>query len=138
MDGFQGAVLSVKLKHIRTWTEMRRNNAKKYNELLREIEGITVPFESDCCKHVYHIYSILTKNPDNLLNALREKEIFCAKHYPVPLHLQKAYGSLGLGKGVFPVAEKTAEQQLSLPMFPELTDAQIKYVCSEIKRYIEE
>ena len=134
MDGFQGAVLSAKLKHISAWTDARRSNAKKYNDMLSEVDGITIPFEADYAKHVYHIYSILTQNPDRLLNALREKEIFCALHYPVPLHLQEAYHFLGLGKGSFPVSEKCAEQQLSLPMFPELTNEQIGFVCSEIKR----
>ncbi|HUT63504.1 MAG TPA: DegT/DnrJ/EryC1/StrS family aminotransferase, partial [Anaerolineae bacterium] len=135
MDGFQGAVLSAKLKHISAWTDARRSNAKKYNDMLSEVDGITIPFEADYAKHVYHIYSILTQNPDRLLNALREKEIFCALHYPVPLHLQEAYHFLGLGKGSFPVSEKCAEQQLSLPMFPELTNEQIGFVCSEIKRF---
>jgi len=137
MDGFQGAVLNVKLKHLPTWTEARRNNAKKYHEQLCEVDDITVPFEADYAKHVYHIYSIRTQNPDSLMTSLREKEVFSAMHYPVPIHLQEAYHFLGLGKGSFPVAEKCASEQLSLPMYPELSEEQIGYVCSEIKRSIE-
>jgi len=138
MDGFQGAVLSVKLKHLSTWTEARRNNAKKYHEQLIELNNITLPIEADYAKHVYHIYSILAINPDKLMNYLREKEIFCAMHYPVPIHLQESYRFLGLGKGSYPVAEKCAKEQLSLPMYAELTDEQIHYVTSEIRRYFKE
>ncbi len=133
MDGFQGAVLSTKLKHLPYWTEARRNNAKKYNELLNGFDNIIVPFEADYSKHVYHIYAIHNQNPEKLLKDLREKEIYCARHYPIPLHLQKAYNFLGYNKGSFPIAEKCAEQQLSLPMFPELTNEQIEYVVSQIK-----
>ncbi len=132
MDGFQGAILRVKLKHLPDWTDARRKNAKLYSELLAGVDGIILPYEADYAKHVYHIYAIRTQNPDKLLDDLREKEIYCAMHYPIPLHLQEAYKSLRYHKGDFPVAEKCAEQQLSLPMFPELTEEQIEYVTSQI------
>ena len=136
MDGFQGAVLSVKLKHLETWTELRRKNAGLYNELLSDIDGIIIPKEAEYGRHVYHVYSVRTKNSDNLLEKLRERDIFCAMHYPVPLHLQDAYKEIGKGKGSFPVAEICAEEQLSLPMYPELTEDMITYTASEIKKLL--
>ena len=138
MDGFQGAVLGVKLKHLSNWNKKRRNNARKYHEQMVELDDIVLPFESDYVKHVYHIYSIRAQNTGKLMNFLREKEIFCAMHYPVPIHLQKSYQFLGLRKGSFPVTEKCAEEQLSLPMYPELAEEQIEYVASEIKRFVKE
>ena len=136
MDGIQGAILSVKLRHLESWTEARRKNARLYNELLSDVDGIITPHEADYAKHVYHIYAIRVKNRDELIEKLAEKEIFCGIHYPVPLHLQEAYSFLGLSKGSFPVAEKCAAEFVSLPMFPELTEAQIKYTTDEIKKLL--
>lgn len=133
MDGFQGAVLSVKLKHLNQWNESRRKNAQLYNKLLANVDGIILPTEADYAKHVYHIYAIRTENRDAFMAALAENEIFCGIHYPVPLHLQDAYSSLGYKKGDFPVTEKCCEQLVSLPMFPELTSDQIAYVVEKIK-----
>ncbi len=136
MDGFQGAVLNVKLKHLPQWTEMRRTNAETYSSLLQDVNDIILPYEADSNKHVYHIYSIRHTNRDYLLEQLRERGINCALHYPVPLHLQKAYAFLGYNKGAFPVAEKCVDEQLSLPMFPELTREQIEFVAKELKSLI--
>jgi dTDP-4-amino-4,6-dideoxygalactose transaminase len=136
MDGFQGAVLSVKLKHLDQWNKSRRKSAELYNSLLASLDPIVTPFEADYAKHVYHIYPVLTESRQLLMDALTQKQIFCGIHYPVPLHLQAAYSSLGYKKGDFPVAEKCANKQLSLPMFPELTSVQIKYVVEEIKSFI--
>lgn len=136
MDGFQGAVLSVKLKHLGQWNESRRKNAEFYNSLLADLDPIVTPFEADYARHIYHIYPILTENRQQLMDALAKKEIYCGIHYPVPLHLQAAYSSLGYKKGDFPVAEKCANQLLSLPMFPELTSEQIEYVVEKIKSLI--
>lgn len=136
MDGIQGAILSTKLKHLPAWNEARRKNAQLYTKLLSGTDGIMVPQEAEYAKHIYHIYAIRVKNRDRLMNALAEKGINCGIHYPIPIHLQKAYHSLGLKKGSFPTAEKCAEEFLSLPMFPELTEEQIKYVCNEIKKLI--
>ncbi len=133
MDGLQGAVLYVKLKHLHKWTEKRRANANLYNEMLNGIDQIVTPREADYAKHVYHIYAIRTKERDTVLEQLATKNIYCGIHYPVPVHLQKAYEFLGLPPGSFPVAEMCASQYLSLPMFPELTHAQIEYVATEIK-----
>jgi len=136
MDGFQGAVLSVKLKHLPAWNEARRKNARLYNELLAGLDNVITPLEADYAKHVYHVYAIRTQNRDALISTLAEKDIFCGIHYPVPIHLQEAYKQLGYGKNSFPVAEKCANESVSLPMFPELNEEQIVYVVNELKRFI--
>lgn len=136
MDGVQGAILSAKLKHLPAWNEARRKNAQLYTRLLSGADGVIVPREADVAKHIYHIYAIRVKNRDKLMNALAERGISCGIHYPIPIHLQEAYLSLGLKKGSFPVAEKCAEEFLSLPMYPELTEEQIQYVAAEIKKYL--
>lgn len=136
MDGFQGAVLSVKLKYLDRWNESRRKNAELYNLLLADLERIVTPFEADYAKHIYHIFPILTENRQQLMDALAENQIYCGIHYPVPLHLQDAYRSLGYKKGDFPVAEKCCQQLVSLPMFPELTSEQISYVVEKIKNIV--
>jgi dTDP-4-amino-4,6-dideoxygalactose transaminase len=137
MDGFQGAVLSVKLKYIAEWNEARRRNAQLYNKLLAAVDDVIIPMEADYNKHVYHVYAIRTKDRDTLIKTLAEKEIFCGIHYPVPLHLQEAYKFLGRGKGSFLVTERCAEEFISLPMFAELTQGQIERVTNEIKCFLE-
>ena len=134
MDGIQAAVLNVKLKFLEKWTEMRRKNARLYDELLENTNAIT-PIENKKAKHVYHLYVIRTKNRDNLLKFLEGKGISAGIHYPIPLHLQPAYRHLGYNMGDFSVTEKYAEEILSLPMFPELTEEQITYVCEKIKEF---
>lgn len=136
MDGFQGAVLSVKLKLLPEWNEARRNNARLYNELLAGADGVIIPVEAEYAKHIYHIYAIRAKNRDALINALARKDVFCGIHYPVPLHLQDAYKPLGYSKGSFPVAERCAEELVSLPMFSELTQEQIQKVVKEIRHFL--
>jgi dTDP-4-amino-4,6-dideoxygalactose transaminase len=138
MDGIQGAVLSVKLQYLEKWNSARRENARLYSRLLKDIPGVVAPFESEYARHVYHIYGIRVDNREELIKSLAQKNIFCGIHYPVPLHLQDAYKSLGYGKGCFPVAEKCAEQIVSLPMFAELTLEQIETVCMGIKSFIGE
>jgi len=135
MDGLQAAVLTVKLKYLSTWNEARRKNAQLYNELLSATDNIITPVEADYVKHIYHIYAVRAKNRDALISALAEKDISCGIHYPVPIHLQQAYEFLGYGKGDFPVAEKCANELLSLPIFAELSQEQIKKVSGEIKQY---
>jgi dTDP-4-amino-4,6-dideoxygalactose transaminase len=132
MDGIQGAVLSVKLKHLEAWNGARRKNAHLYNELLRG-SGITLPTEAGYAKHVYHVYAVRVRNRDKVLGALADKGISCGIHYPVPIHFQNAYRSLGVGAATFPVAESTAAEFLSLPMFPELSSEQMKYVATQLK-----
>jgi dTDP-4-amino-4,6-dideoxygalactose transaminase len=129
MDGIQGAVLSVKLRHLPAWNEGRRRNAGIYDELLGAMAGVVAPKEAACGKHVYHIYAIRVPQRDRVIDSLAEKEIYCGIHYPIPVHLLDAYKSLNLGVGSFPVAEKSAAEFVSLPMFPELTPEQIQYVA---------
>jgi len=133
MDGFQGAVLSVKLKHLPAWNEARRKNAELYNKLLSGLEGVITPKEMDYARHVYHIYAIRAQKRDDLIAKLGEKGVNCGIHYPVPVHLQNAYASLGLKAGSFPVAEKVASEFVSLPMFAELTEEQIHYTADMVK-----
>jgi dTDP-4-amino-4,6-dideoxygalactose transaminase len=133
MDGFQGAVLSVKLKYLPQWNEARRNNAAIYNKLFTGVEGIITPIEMAYAKHVYHVYALRVKNRDALITALGEKGIGTNVHYPVPVHLQNAYEFLGLKQGSYPVAEKCASEFVSLPMFAELTEEQISYTAAAVK-----
>ena len=136
MDGIQGAILSVKLKHLGKWTEARRRNARIYDELLHGVRGVVLPKEAPYGKHVYHLYAIRVADRDRLISALAEKEIFCGIHYPIPVHLLDAYKSLNLGEGSFPVAEKIASEFVSLPMFPELSSEQIHQVAGEMKQVL--
>jgi dTDP-4-amino-4,6-dideoxygalactose transaminase len=135
MDGLQGAILSVKLKHLRDWNEKRRRNAEQYAELLAGSGGIAAPQEAPDRRHVYHIYAIRTQARDALIKALAEKDIFCGIHYPVPIHLQEAYRSLAIRNGNFPVTETCASELVSLPMYPELSQQQIQHVADEIRRF---
>jgi dTDP-4-amino-4,6-dideoxygalactose transaminase len=133
MDGFQGAILSVKLKYLPAWNEARRKNARQYTELLETVDGLVVPVESPQNRHVYHIYAVRAQGRDSLIGTLANRDIHCGIHYPIPLHLQEAYGSLGLGKGSFPIAEKTASEFVSLPMYPELSREQVDFAVKGIK-----
>ena len=135
MDGIQGAILSVKLKYLAGWNDARRKNAQFYSSLLSTIDGVTPPREMDYARHIYHVYAVKAKNRDPLMAALAEQGISCGIHYPVPIHLQNAYQYMGAEKGSFPVAEKCAEEIVSLPMFPELTDEQIHFVAGKIRRF---
>jgi len=135
MDGIQGAILSAKLKHLPAWNEARRKNARLYTSLLNHAGGIVAPEEAPYARHIYHIYAVRVQNRDKLKSALGEKGIGCGIHYPIPIHLTDAYRFMGLGRGSFPEAEKCADEFLSLPMFPELSEEQIEYVCTEIKRF---
>ena len=133
MDGIQGAALSVKLKHLDRNNALRRAHAGLYDRLLRDTPQIITPWCARWNQHVYHIYAVRVPQRDRVLQALEGKGIGCAIHYPVPVHLQEAYRSLGYRPGSFPVAERCAEQFLSLPMYPELTEEQIHTVVKELK-----
>jgi len=136
LDAIQAGVLRIKLRRLPAWNEARRRNAQYYNELLSMIKGVTVPKEANGCRHVYHLYVILVDDRDGLQKYLNEKGVGTGLHYPVPLHLQKAYAYKGYKEGDFPVTESVAKRLLSLPMFPELTKAQIEYVADCIKQFM--
>jgi len=136
MDGIQGAILDVKLKYLPLWNEARRKKAELYAALLAEAKELALPFEAEYARHVYHVYPVRLKNRDQALSRLAEKNITCGIHYPVPIHMQPAYSGLGLGKGQFPVAESCAREELSLPIFPELTEQQVSYVAGQLNELI--
>lgn len=144
MEAIQGAVLRVKLKYIDKWTEGRRNIAKRYNELLKNVDEIILPKEMDYAKHVYHLFVIqvkcknekeISENRNKLQKFLNDNGIATGLHYPIPLHLQPCFKHLGYKKGDFPIAEQLAEQGLSLPMFAEMSDEQIIYISDKIKEF---
>jgi len=136
LDEIQAAVLRVKLKYLDEWIEKRRENARKYNELLKNISEVTTPFEKKSRKHVYYVYVVRCQNRDELIKHLGIKGISTGIHYPVPIHLQESYKFLGLKRGSFPITEKCSDEILSLPMFPELTEEEIEYVVENIKEFI--
>ncbi|MGW8188403.1 MAG: DegT/DnrJ/EryC1/StrS family aminotransferase, partial [Desulfobacterales bacterium] len=136
LDAIQAAVLRIKLKRLQKWNQARRQNAALYTERLQDLFGITLPVEADHADSVYHLYVILTDDRDGLQKHLSQKGVASGLHYPLPLHLQKAYTHLGYKKGDFPVAESAAERLLSLPMYPELAEEQIDYVCTAIKEFV--
>ncbi len=136
MDGIQGAVLKIKLKHLAKGNDARRRHAALYGQLLASETALRLPVTAPDRKHVYHIYAVRVQRRDAILEAMAAKGVHCGIHYPIPVHLQEAYQSLGLGKGCFPVAERCAEEFLSLPMFPELTVEQIETVARELKSVI--
>ena len=136
MGAIQGAVLSTKLKYIEEWTRKRKENARLYSALLAEIDGIEAPDELEGASCVYHLYVIQVDDRDGLREYLQEHGVASGLHYPVPLHLQEAYKDLGYKRGDFPVAERAAGRVLSLPMYPELSEGQIRYVCEQIESFM--
>jgi dTDP-4-amino-4,6-dideoxygalactose transaminase len=133
MDGIQGAILSVKLRHLEGWNNSRRKAAHIYAEKLEGAVGITLPGETVYAKHVFHVFAVRVRERDRLMEDLKKKGINCGIHYPVPIHLQRAYGDLCLKEGSFPVSERCAKEFVSLPMFPELTEDQIAYTARSIR-----
>ena len=135
LDAIQAGILRIKLKKLEKWNEARRQAASYYNEVLSDISFITPPKEAQYAKAVYHLYVILAEKRDELRQFLYSKGIETGLHYPLPLHLQKAYEYLGYEKGAFPVAEEAAKRLLSLPVFPEITQGQIEYVADSIRSF---
>ena len=134
MEGIQGAVLGIKLKHLEKWTRERQRVARRYTELLAGTP-LQLPFQADYAESVWHLYVVRHPERDALKAHLDANGVGCALHYPLPLHLQKCYASLGYKPGDFPVAEKAANQCLSLPIYPELTDGQIQRVVEVVKGF---
>ncbi|PYJ08676.1 MAG: erythromycin biosynthesis sensory transduction protein eryC1 [Verrucomicrobia bacterium] len=134
MEGLQGAVLGVKLKHLDHWTRERRRVAQRYHELLAGTP-LQLPREADYAQSAWHLYVVRHRRRDDLKKHLETNRIGCGLHYPLPLHLQQCFASLGYQAGDFPVAEKAARECLSLPIYPELTEAQIETVGQVIKDF---
>lgn len=131
MEGIQGAVLRVKLRHLEAWTEGRRRAAAHYDRLLSG-NGIATPRPLAHNRHVYHVYAIRTPHRQAWQEALQGQGIQTGIHYPIPVHLLPAYTDLGYRAGDFPSAEQAAAEVLSLPMFPELTEAQCETVAGAV------
>lgn len=138
MDGIQAAVLSLKLRHLEEGNNARRAHAQLYDELLDGESRVTRPYVAPHNLHAYHIYAVRVSNRDEVFSRMKARGINCAVHYPVPIHLQKAYGFLGLGPGSFPIAERCAREFLSLPMYPELRPDQIHLVVDTLKECLED
>src|SRR3984893_2733608 len=133
MDGIQAAVLSVKLPYLDSENSLRRTHALEYNRAFDGMGEVITPFEASYARHVYHVYAIRVEERDAVMSSLKERGIQFAVHYPVPIHLQKAYQDLGYKTGSLPISEKIAREFISLPMFPELTEAQINMVVLATK-----
>jgi dTDP-4-amino-4,6-dideoxygalactose transaminase len=139
LDAIQAGILRAKLKRLPEWNQQRCAHARVYNQLFRsQIEAIVLPYESPRSKPVYHLYVIRVKNRDQLQACLAEANIATQIHYPTPLHLQKAYASLGYKTGDFPIAEKAASEILSLPMYPQLEPSQQERIAQAVCNFLEE
>jgi dTDP-4-amino-4,6-dideoxygalactose transaminase len=133
MDGIQAAVLSVKLRRLDAANAARRKHARLYDDLLEDEPEVIRPVTALHNLHVYHIYAVRVEDRDGVLERMAARGVKCGIHYPVPIHLQTAYGFLGLKAGSFPVAELCAQQFLSLPMYPELQPEQIRFVVQTLR-----
>ncbi len=132
LEGIQGAILRVKLRHLEAWTEARRAHAAAYTRLLAG-SGVCTPTEMPWARHVWHVYAVRCPDRASLQARLDARGVQSGIHYPIPVHLLPAYADLNYKPGDFPAAEKAASEVLSLPIFPELTGAQISTVCSAIE-----
>ncbi|PWU09403.1 MAG: erythromycin biosynthesis sensory transduction protein eryC1 [Verrucomicrobia bacterium] len=131
MEGLQGAVLRVKLNYLQTWTNARRQIAKRYSQLLADTP-LRLPIEPEGSASAWHLYTVRHPQRDELKKFLEEGGIGSSVHYPLPLHLQPCYQFLDYNVGDFPIAERAAQECLSLPIYPELSDEQVAFVCSRI------
>ena len=133
MEGLQGAILGVKLRHLEAWTEARRAHATRYAKLLAGSE-VQAPREMPYARHVFHVYAVRAPQRDALQKSLLAAGVQTGIHYPIPVHLQPAYADLGYKAGDFPVSEKLAGEVLSLPLYPEMTDAQLEEVAAAVRK----
>jgi dTDP-4-amino-4,6-dideoxygalactose transaminase len=131
LEGMQGAILRVKLKYLEKWTEARRAAAERYNELFAGTDVVT-PYVRNEARHVYHIYSTRTPDRARWQAELTAKGIGSGIHYPIAIHLLPAWEDLGLKRGDFPHAERAAAEQLSLPMYPEMTPEMQEHVAAAV------
>ena len=136
LDAMQAGMLSVKLRHLAEWNRKRREAAIRYDELLAIVDEAIRPVCAENVRAVYHLYVVRVKDRDKLQKSLAGAGIGTAIHYPVPLHLQRAYAHLGYGRGAFPVCERVAPEILSLPMYPHLRGDQVTRVVHEITKSI--
>lgn len=135
LDSLQANILLAKLKYLPSWNEKRRAAAKLYNKLLKGVKQVTTPLEMGYAYHVYHIYAILAQRRDELQKYLKKHGIQTVIHYPIPIHLQEPYKKMGFKEGDFPITEIISQKILSLPIFPEIKDSEIEYICHKIKKF---
>ena len=135
MDGLQGAILGVKLKHLPQWTAMRHAVAQKYKLALAGLPGLILPEIKQWCTSNWYVFVVQHPHRDELQKYLAERGIESALHYPLPVHLQKAYAHLGYKPGDLPVSETVAKRCITLPLFPEMTDEQIEQVTSAVREF---
>lgn len=135
LDALQAGILHVKLGHLKAWNESRRERAAEYNRLLSTCDAVSLPWEPTWSRGVYHLYVIRTSDREGLMKHLKDTGIGSAIHYPVPLHQQKAYASMNYAAGDFPVTESAAVEIVSLPMYPQLTVADLQRVVKEVKSF---
>ncbi len=135
MDGFQGAVLGVKLPYLDGWNDRRRELALSYGIKLADLDGIALPSEAAYAHHVYHLYALRVSDRSALAASLAAAGVQTAVQYPHPLHLVPAFAELGYGRGDFPVCERVCDELLSLPLFPEMREDQVDYVVEAIYRH---
>jgi dTDP-4-amino-4,6-dideoxygalactose transaminase len=136
LDEIQAAILRVKLRHLTEWQRARQGHAAAYTRLLLGIPGVMPPLIPEGYEHVFHQYTIRVERRDALTKFLSERKIGCSVYYPVPLHLQPLYASLGHKAGDFPHAERAAQEVLSLPMFPELRPEQVTRVAEAVAEFV--
>jgi dTDP-4-amino-4,6-dideoxygalactose transaminase len=137
LDSIQAGWLSVKLRHLAKWNESRRAHAHRYHELLAEAkDAVVIPAEASWTKGVYHLYVVRVQDREALQAALAEAGIGTGIHYPIPLHLQKAYENLNFKKGDFPVTERVAAEIVSLPMFPQMTNEQVNEISKRVREFV--
>jgi dTDP-4-amino-4,6-dideoxygalactose transaminase len=139
LDAIQAGLLHVKLGHLAEWNTLRRGKAAEYNRLLANTDGaITLPYEPSWSRAVYHLYVIRTEDREGMMNHLKAADVGTGIHYPIPLHLQKAYERVGYKQGHFPVSEKVAAEIVSLPMFPQLRAEQQGHVVEAILEFVQQ
>jgi dTDP-4-amino-4,6-dideoxygalactose transaminase len=136
LDELQAALLSVKLPYLQSWSEERQLIASWYNEALSGTPDLEIPRVADHCTHVYHLYVVRTARRDELQQYLLEQGVGTLIHYPIPVHLQKAYAYLGIKKGNLPVAEQIAKTVLSLPLWPGMDQLQVQFVGEKIRNFL--
>lgn len=135
MDGIQAAVLNIKLQYIKEWNGRRRDLAALYSRLLQDVEEIRLPLEEADCIHTFHKYTILATQRDDLMSYLNTRGILADIYYPVPLHRQPCFAQFRYREGDFPVAEAVCRHALSLPIFPELKQEEVEFICQTIRDF---
>ncbi len=133
LDAIQAGVLNIKLKYLDEWNTRRVEIAQKYSESLKDL--VQTPYVIKDAEHIYHQYAILTKDRDTLLAHLNQNGISSGVYYPLPLHLQKCFEYLGYKEGYLPVSEKVSKEILSLPIYPEMTEAQVEYIINTVRSF---